>query len=350
MKRLGRIYDKICDIENLREAHHNARKDKGYYAEVKMVNENEDYYLELIRESLINHTYTLIEGDYTRETIHDRAKDRELWKLKYYPHRIVQWAIMLQIEPTMTKNLTDFTCASIPERGIHQAYGLIKKYMQNKKATQFCLKIDIHHYYQSVDKEILKVLIRKKFKDPELLWLLDLIIDSCPQGLPMGSYLSQYLANFYLSYFDHWLSEVLGIHQVVRYMDDVVVLASNKEILRYWLEEIQIYLWEELHLKLKSNYQIFPTYVRGLDFVGYRFFDEYILLRKSTYKRMRKQLLAIQKKVSDGSFMSYRDYCCMNSYRGWLQWCNGYNLYKRYILPLEPHAKKYHDTYLKKEK
>ena len=350
MKRLGRIYDKICDIENLREAHHNARKDKGYYAEVKMVNENEDYYLELIRYALINHTYTLFEEDYTRETIHDRAKDRELWKLKYYPHRIVQWAIMLQIEPTMTKNLTGFTCASIPKRGIHQAYGLIQKHIKDRKASKYCLKIDIRHYYQSVDKEILKILIRRKFKDPELLWLLDLIIDSCPQGLPMGSYLSQYLANFYLSYFDHWLAEVLKTRRIVRYMDDIVILASNKEILKYWLEEIQLYLKEELHLKLKGNYQIFPSFVRGIDFVGYRFFGTYTLLRKSTYKRMRKQLLAIQKKVSDGSFMSYRDFCCINSYKGWLQWCNGYNLYKKYILPLEPHAQRYYDTYIKKEK
>ena len=348
-KRLGGdVYKRICSMENLRLAHENAKKDKGFYAEVKMVDSNPDYYLKQIQDMLVNHTYYICEEDYTREIIHDRAKDRELWKLKYYPHRIIQWAIMLQISDTLHCNLVDFTCASIPKRGIHYALKLVKKHLEDKEESKFCLKIDIHHFYQSINRAILKKLIRKKFKDKELLWLLDLIIDSCPEGLPMGSYLSQYLANFYLSYFDHWLAEELKIKKVVRYMDDIVIFYRDKETLFYWLDRIKTYLRDELDLELKSNYQVFPTFVRGLDFVGYRVFADHIILRKSTYRRMRKQMLAIQKKVADGSFMSYRDFCCINSYKGWLKWCDGHNLEEKYIKPLEPHAQRYYNTFIKR--
>ena len=337
-------------MNNLILAHQNAKKDKGFYAEVKMVDSNPEYYLKEIQTMLVNHTYHLEESDYTREIIHDRTKDRELWKLKYYPHRIIQWAIMLQINELLDRNLVDFTCASIPKRGIHYALKLAKGYMQDKDESKYCLKIDIHHFYQSVNKDILKKMLRKKIKDKELLWLLDLIIDSCPQGLPMGSYLSQYLANFYLSHFDHWMAETLKIKRVIRYMDDVVILYKDKETLFKWLEEIKVYLNKELDLVLKDNYQVFPTYIRGLDFIGYRIFKDYIILRKSTYMRLRRQMLAIAKKVADSSFMSYHDFCCINSYKGWLKWCDGYNLYVKYIKPLEPHATRYYNTFIKRRK
>lgn len=74
----------------------------------------------------------------------------------------------------------------------------------------------------------MKKLIRQKIKDKDLLNLLDLIIDSCEKGLPIGSYLSQYLSNFYLSNFDHWCKEILKIKYIIRYMDDIVILGSNK--------------------------------------------------------------------------------------------------------------------------
>lgn len=208
MKRYGNIYEKICDMDNLREAHRNARKDKLFYAEVVMVDSDPDKYLSEIREMLINHTYSVNLDDYTISTINDKGKQRELWKLPYFPHRIIQWAIMLQIEPIFNKVFTGFTCASLPNRGIKKAQELVNTYLKDEPGTQYCFKMDVHHFYPSINHRILKRLLRKKFKDPELLALLDIIIDSHPpKGVPIGSYLSQYLANFYLSYFDHWLKE-----------------------------------------------------------------------------------------------------------------------------------------------
>jgi len=96
--------------------------------------------------------------------------------------------------------------------------------------------------------------LRTKIKDKDTLWVLDMIVDSCDCGLPIGSYLSQYLSNFYLSTFDHWCKEVLNIKYIIRYMDDIVILVPNKELAHYYLYKIQEYLQNNLLLKLKPNY------------------------------------------------------------------------------------------------
>lgn len=70
-------------------------------------------------------------------------------------------------------------------------------------------------------------------------------------------------------------------------MDDIVILDTYKDKLHKYVKEIEKFLSDNLKLSLKSNWQIFPTYKRGIDFVGYRIFYDKVLLRKSTYKKLR---------------------------------------------------------------
>lgn len=131
--------------------------------------------------------------------------------------------------------------------------------------------------------------MRRKIKDKDLLWLLDEIIDSA-QGLPIGNYLSQYLANLFLCYFMHRVNEVLKL-DAAEYADDITFFATSKEQLREAFKEIKRILEEELRLKIKGNYQIFPIAKnrydrngRALDYVGYMFFREQKLIRKNIKK------------------------------------------------------------------
>lgn len=330
MKRKGYIYEKIYDIENVRLAHKNARKDKTFYKEVQMVDKDEDKYLGEIRQLLKESKYKV--SPYSKLTINDKGKERVLHKLPYYPDRIIQWAIMLQIEDIFIKTFTTFTCASIPNRGIHRASSLLDKYLKDEEGTKYTLKLDIKKFYPNVNHKILKELLRKKIKDNDLLNILDLIIDSMDgsKGVPIGSYLSQYLANFYLNYFDHWLKQSKGRKYVIRYMDDVVILGSSKKSLHKLLLDISEYLDKELKLKVKDNYQIFPTRTRGIDFVGYRHFGDYKLLRKNTCKRFKKKMRDVKTREID-----YSDFCSVNSYKGWLMWCNSFRLSLKYILPIQ---------------
>jgi len=326
MKRYGNIYEKIYSYDNLLKAHHNARKGKGFYQEVKKFNSNEDYYIKQIQKMLIDKTYKT--SDYTVFTIVDRGKEREIYKLPYFPDRVVQWAIMLQLEPIFLETFIYDSYAAIPNKGMHLASTRLSKWLKyDKENTLYCFKMDIKKFFPNINHDILKQLLRRKIKDEDVLVLLDEIIDSTEKGIPIGNYISQYFANFYLTYFDHWIKEELQIKYYMRYMDDLIILHSSKEHLHQIKQKIEQYLRNELRLTIKENWQVFPVDVRGIDFVGYRHFRNYTLLRKSTYKNFRKNMNKINKKKR----LSDSDICSVRSYEGWLMWCNSYNLREKYI-------------------
>ena len=369
MKRYGNLYEKICDIENLRKAHKNAKKGKGWYKEVKMIDENPEYYLGLLQEMLINHTYKTSDYEVFYKT--EGKKTRKIYKLPYFPDRICQWAILQVIEPFIINNLTDDTYSAIPKRGIHKALFKLQDAMWNDvPECQYCLKLDARHYYQSINHELLKQKYARMFKDDELLWLLGEIIDSIttaeiddlraiylleedidPEtGIPIGNYLSQYSGNYYFSSFDHWIKEEKKVKYCFRYMDDIVIFGRTKEELHALRKEIEIYFKDELKLQIKDNWQVFPTYIRGVDFLGYRTFLNYTLLRKSTCKDMKRKLTAIRAKVESGNMMNYSEWCCINSYRGWLKHCNSFRLSQKYVVPLLPYADDYYIKNIKSKK
>ena len=336
MKRYGKIFPKIYDMENLYLAHANARRDKTFYKEVKMVDSDPEYYLGQIQEMLKSGSYEV--SEYAVSMINDKGKERELMKLPYFPDRIIQWAIMLQIEPIFMTVFCQHTCASIKDRGIKRANALVDEYLKDPYNSKYCLKIDVSKFYPNINHAILKKLLRKKFKDSELLELLDLIIDSYPgdKGVPIGSYLSQFLANFYLAYFDHWLKEKKKVKRIVRYMDDVIIFSHSKEELQSLLKEMDEYLSMNLDLNVKPNYQVFPVESRGVDFVGYRSFHEFKLLRKTTCKKFKKRMLQIREKQDKGEMINYQEWCSANSYIGWMKWCDSWRLFEKYIEPVIP--------------
>lgn len=342
MKRYGKIFPKIYEMENLYLAHANARRDKTFYKEVKMVDSDPEYYLGQIQEMLKSGSYEV--SEYAVSMINDKGKERELMKLPYYPDRIIQWAIMLQIEHIFMEVFCSHTCASIYGRGIKEASRLTEKYMKNKFESRYCLKIDISKFYPNINHRILKKLLMKKIKDKKVLELLFKIIDSYPgeKGVPIGSYLSQYLANFYLSYFDHWLKEQMGVKYVVRYMDDIVIFHWSGQYLHWLLQQMENYLMTNLDLQIKPNHQVFPTAIRGVDFVGYRFFFGYKLLRKKTCKKLKKRMIQIKAKQDAGKLLNYREWCSGNSYIGWLMWCDSWRLYEKYIEPIIPSLLRYY--------
>jgi cellulose synthase/poly-beta-1,6-N-acetylglucosamine synthase-like glycosyltransferase len=88
MEKIGNLYEKIYNIDNLELAHKNARRGKIYYKDVKMVDGNEEFYLKKIQEMLINKTYKT--SEYEVFKVWDKTKERTIYKLPYYPDRIVQ--------------------------------------------------------------------------------------------------------------------------------------------------------------------------------------------------------------------------------------------------------------------
>jgi len=327
MKRYGNLFSKIYAMDNLVEAHRNARKGKTHYSEVKMVDANPEKYLLLIQDILINKTYHT--SKYRTFTKIDKKKEREIFALPYYPDRIIQWAIVQVLEPVWMKTFIKGTYSSLKGRGIHKALLDLKQDLNDGVGTKYCLKMDIKKFYPSIDHDILKTIIRRKIKDPNVLAILDEIIDSAP-GVPIGNYLSQYFGNLYLNGFDHWIKEEKQVKYYYRYCDDSIILAPDKQALHQLRTEIQVYLSENLNLELKSNYQVFPTNIRGIDFVGYRSFSNYTLVRKSIARNMKKKLTPLQGMPD----LTPHDQNVIGSYHGWLLWGDTHRLSNKYITPL----------------
>lgn len=309
MKRLNGLYQQICSFENLQLADAKARKRKGDQYGIMLHDRNKDENIQALRDMLLNKTYTT--SPYEVFKIYE-PKERDVYRLPYYPDRITHHAIMNVLEPVFVGTFTADTYSCIKGRGIHAAARSVRKALKDVNGTQYCLKLDIKKFYPSIDHHILKTLLRRKIKDNDLLWLLDGIIDSAP-GVPIGNYLSQYFANFYLTYFDHWLKEEKQLRYYYRYADDIVILAGEKAMLHQTLADIRAYL-ETLKLSIKSNYQVYPVAARGIDFVGYRFYHTHVLLRKSIKQRFAR---AVAKGASQQTLAAYK---------GWTKHCDSKNL------------------------
>ena len=315
MKRKGNLFNEIISIDNLMLADTKASKGKSKQLSVINHNKNKEVNILQIYEMLKNKTYRT--SPYTMFTIYE-PKERLISRLPYFPDRIVHHAIMNVLEPIFISSLTADTFSCIKNRGIHAAAEGVKKALMDKDNTLYCLKLDVRKFYPSIDHDILKMVLRRKFKDEDLLWLLDDIIDSAP-GVPIGNYLSQYFANFYLSGFDHWLKEEKKVKYYFRYTDDLVILSDDKARLHELLSDIRNYLEGNLRLAIKDNYQIFPVESRGIDFVGYKFYHTHVLLRKSIKQSFARML---KKRHSEASVASYY---------GWASHCDTKNLMKKLL-------------------
>jgi RNA-directed DNA polymerase len=312
MKRINNLYKQICSLENITLADQKARKGKGNQYGIVLHDRNREQNLLRLREMLLNKTYST--SSYDTFKIYE-PKEREVYRLPFFPDRIAHHAIMNILEKFFVSTFTADTYSCIKGRGIHGAATAVKNALRDRPNTTYCLKLDIKKFYPNIDHDILKHLLQRKFKDQDLLWLLGEIIDSAP-GVPIGNYLSQYFANFYLTYFDHWIKEVKKVKYYFRYADDIVILSGEKGSLHKLFIEIREYLRHNLKMEVKSNYQVFPLASRGLDFVGYVFFHTHTLLRKSIKKNFARAIAAGRKK-------------CIPAYWGWTKHCDSGNLLKK---------------------
>ena len=310
MKRHNNLYQQIISKENLQLADINARKGKSKQACIKKHDEKKEENISNLHYQLKNKIYKT--SDYTTFTISD-PKERLIYRLPYID-RVVHHAIMIPLEPIFVSTFTSDTYNCIKGRGVYAASNYLKKSLRDVEGTTYCLKIDIKKFYPSVNNDILKGLIRRKFKDKDLLWLLDGIIDSA-DGLPIGNLLSQTFSNFYLTYFDHWIKESQKVLYYMRYSDDMVFLSSSKQFLHKLLANIKEYLSSNLKLTLKSNYQVFLVKARGIDVLGYVFFHTHTLIRKRVKQKFARILkrLHLPNRASINSYLGlFKHGNCMN--------------------------------------
>lgn len=316
------VYDRMCDRKLLRKAIENAARHKRGKECVKRILDHIDHYVNELYRMLKEESYK--PSKFREEVIHCPEKDRLIKKLPFFPDRCVHHAIALVMLPYWNNAIMDCTFASWKGRGINsrkKQYDIcfiLRRYIarMHKYDTVYCLKMDIHKCYQSVDNDILDEVMKLYCKDGKMLKLLFIIIHS-DTGLPIGSYISQLLINLYLTQVDCFVLNTLGLPKYVRYMDDMAILSTDKPGLQQAKHRIGNFLWYVLHLELNGKTQVFPIggdkYHRSLDICGYKFYREHTQLRNRIKRNMKMKKSA---NIEDG----------ISSYKGMLMNCESTNL------------------------
>ena len=263
-------------------------------------------------------------------------KERTIVTPLFFPDQIIHHLIVSQLEPIVMKSLYDHAYGSIPDRGVHVAKKQLEKWIRSYGNKRFYVfKCDIRHFYDSIDHNRYLDLVFN---------LIDSFEDTPNKGVPKGFFTSQWLANLYLTEFDHYIKEELHVKHYLRYMDDIVLLDTNKKRLRKKAKALEKFLNESLNLKLKDNWQLYRFVDkdnkngRDIDFMGFRFFRNKTILRKSNLRTIRRKANHLDKKrrcynEGTGKGVNAHDAQSMLSYLGWTKHADVYNWYQKEIKP-----------------
>lgn len=300
MKRAGNLFDSISSLSNLALAAHKAFRGKSETNEVKIFRKDFLHNINLLRTDLIRGNFTI--GNYHKFVIYE-PKERIICAAPI-KQRILHHAIMNVCHPVFERNLIYDSYASRPGKGTHKA---IKRLKEKIMGYKYYAKLDVRKFFDSINHVILKRLLRRLFKDEQLLCLFDAIINSygVECGLPIGNLTSQYFANYYLSPLDHFMKEDAKALFYIRYMDDVIIL--DKEIGR--LKQLtKIYCeYAQNELKLCIKPPIIGRVCNGVPFLGYKIFPHNILMNGKGKRRFIKGVKLIDH-LFNKSIISEKEY------------------------------------------
>lgn len=254
MKRLGFLYENIYNLENIANTYYEICKKVKGKRKKEYLKENKLIYISRIYTTLKNRAYTV--GECSVFTIYE-PKKRRIVSFNLYDKIINHLVSKYIIFPAILPHLMDCNIASRKGMGTKLGLQMQKDFIRVcnlKYKDYYVLKCDISKFFQSINHDILKEKLLRIIKDKDALDIIFKIIDSDKEGLSLGTMSSQLLAVFYLSSFDHFVKESLGIKYYVRYQDDFLLYHPSKEYLKYCLEQIKIFLGNEgLSLNKKTR-------------------------------------------------------------------------------------------------
>ena len=314
-------YEKIYNFENLYRAYRKARQGKRWKGAAAKFEVNLLEALNLLSAQIRTKRYTM--SPYNTFEVYEPK--RRVVMSNSYKDKVVQHSLCDNVlEPILTRSFIRDNYASQVGKGTH--YGLdrlqefMRRFYRKNGIDGWILKGDISKYFYSIRHDVLKTLIREKITDPDVLWLIDLIIDSTEGnvGIPIGDQTSQLFALLYLDGLDHFVKEKLGIKYYGRYMDDFFLIHHDKAYLQECRKQIEAFV-QARGLSLNAKTNIFPL-KHGVDFLGFHTYltESGAVIRKvrrrskNNMKRKLKKLAAlhaagrIDAKTVEQSYQSWR--------------------------------------------
>lgn len=333
---MASLFEEITSEENIKVAYLKSQEGKAKYrAPALSFYIDEEYNLSKLRESLLNKTYAF--GEY--HSFYVNEPKRRLIHAPRYHSKIVQLAVNEKLKEILYPTFIYDSYACMTGKGTHKAVDRVQDFMRRAKSNYgddtYIINLDISKFFYTIDRSILKKLLRRTIKCKDTLWLLDLIIDSVDDiseiGLPLGNTLSQLSANVYLNKLDQYSKRFLGIKYYVRYMDDVVAFAPNKEVAREWIKAMDQFV--KVHLNLDVNpkkTQIFPL-AQGCNAYGFKIWPTHKLLRNDSKKNIKRKSKKMLHLLKSQQMTIQKAEQILNSWLGHARYGNSYNFIQSLI-------------------
>lgn len=350
MKKATNVMQRIVAYDNFLRADKESSKGKRFRPEVMVFNNN-------LSENLLSLEAEFLSGEYRSGLYTERyvrVPQTRLIQVSQFRDRVAQQAIYGELCQILDKHYIYHTYACRKGKGAIDASQNLQHWLRQisrkpNAKSWVCGKIDVAKFFYRLDHQVIMDLYAKYIDDTLTLKVIGNIINcehtpfglpegkTCTEvtkeerlfevGVPIGSLMSQTTANMVMNEVDQFAKHVLRIHYYTRYMDDIIILAPDKETLHRWMEAIEQFMLEHLKLKCNRKTQVIPL-SHGIPFVGKRIWASHILIRKSTAKHMKRALLHLKKQYAN--YEVDLEYCkqVVVSYFGLLTHCDGEGLKK----------------------
>lgn len=284
-QKINYTWEQICTFDSLYTAWKEVKREKSERGLILRYENNLVSNLERVLE-------TLKDGSYRPKPHYEFTLRDTKARLIHAPHledRIVQHAVCNAIRLPVQNKLIHHTYSCLIGRGVHKCSEQLSHYLSTGR-YKYYLKADVSKFFYSIDHDALMGEVRRVFKCLRTIEILELFIkvNGKRKGIPIGASTSQILANLALNPLDHHARRNLGIGTYLRYCDDMVAVFPSKveaknslEGIKQKLESLGMHLNPSSHVGFCSD---------GIDWVGYRHWPEYRLVRKSTIRRIRRRL------------------------------------------------------------
>ena len=273
------LLERILSRDNLNRAHKRVRANKGAPGIDGMTVEDALPWLQQHRKELLD---SIRAGKYKPQPV--RRKEipkpdggvRQLG-IPTVIDRVIQQAIAQQLTPIFEPLFIDGSYGYRPNRSAQQAIQKVKEYAEQGYTT--AVEIDLSKYFDTLNHELLMNMVREEVKDKRVTDLVKKYLKSgvlvegllvkTEEGSPQGGSLSPLLANIYLNKYDQEMTR-RGV-KVIRYADDIVILAKSKRAGERLLESSKRFLEGKLKLKLNTEKsKVVSVYsIRNFKFLGF---------------------------------------------------------------------------------
>lgn len=358
------LYQKMLQDEIIRKAYKKLRKGKTKRNEIQYIDAHLDEEVQAMHDMILNTKPPDVPVEHpelayrphkrTPRIIHEHGKNRKI----FMPEIHEQWLhhiIVLVLEPIIQATAYRYSCGSFPKRGAHFGKRQIERWLaRNPKGTRNFAKVDIRHFYDNIRLDILMRELSVRIKDDWFLYIIWLCLKDFKKGIPLGFYISQWLANYILEPVDKFLTEKLGFKEMMRYMDDITFFGANKKILHRAVIELMKMLGRRFRLKLKSTWQVCKFIYEGkkntiattagkprrkkiigrpLDYMGFLFYRNRTIIRKRIMLTATRLASRMHRTKEAGRKYYKRHVSAMLSYIGWFFCTDTYQCYSDRIKP-----------------